>query len=255
MRILSGHDQDSVWNALERFKVRCMSAHVLVAEDDVKQASVVRRYLEREGHTVLVVHDGRAALDEVRRRPPDLLVIDVMMPVVDGMDVCRILRRESDLPVLMLTARTTEEDLLLGLDLGADDYMTKPYSPRELMARIRTLLRRTRAAAAPDEEVLRVGGLALDPVRRTVEMDGRRVECTPGEFDVLAAMAAEPDRVFTRRQLLTRTRGSDRYITERTIDVHMLNLRKKIEPVPRRPAYLQTVFGVGYRLTDGSRAR
>ncbi|MFJ6568972.1 response regulator transcription factor [Streptomyces sp. NPDC091292] len=233
-----------------------MSARVLVAEDDTKQAEVIRRYLEREGYTALVVHDGLTALDEVRRHQPDLLVLDVMMPFVDGLDVCRILRRESDLPVLMLTARSTEEDLLLGLDLGADDYLTKPYSPRELMARIRTLLRRTRAAAAaPDDPVLRVGALALDPVRRTVEIEGRRVACTPGEFEVLAAMAAEPERVFTRRQLLARTRGDDRYITERTIDVHVLNLRKKIEPVPRQPVYLQTVFGVGYRLTDGSRGR
>ncbi|WP_128381767.1 response regulator transcription factor [Streptomyces cavernae] len=233
-----------------------MSARVLVAEDDTKQAEVIRRYLEGEGHTALVVHDGRAALDEVRRHRPDLLILDVMMPVVDGLDVCRILRRESDVPVLMLTARSTEEDLLLGLDLGADDYLTKPYSPRELMARTRTLLRRTRAsAAAPDDPVLRIGALALDPVRRIVEIEGRLVTCTPGEFDVLATMAAEPERVFTRRQLLARTRGTDRYITERTIDVHVLNLRKKIEPVPRQPVYLRTVFGVGYCLTDGSRGR
>ncbi|MEV1062953.1 response regulator transcription factor [Streptomyces sp. NPDC050263] len=233
-----------------------MNARVLVAEDDTKQAEVIRRYLESEGHTALLVHDGRAALDEVRRHRPDLLVLDVMMPVVDGLDVCRILRCESDLPVLMLTARSTEEDLLLGLDLGADDYLTKPYSPRELMARIRTLLRRTRAAGTLRQDpVLRVGALAVDPVRRVVEIEGRQVACTPGEFDVLAAMAAEPERVFTRRQLLASTRGDDRYITERTIDVHVLNLRKKIEPVPRQPVYLQTVFGVGYRLADGSRGR
>jgi len=219
-----------------------MSAHVLVAEDHAKQAEVVRRYLESEGYTAVVVHDGRAAIDEVRRRPPDLLVLDVMMPVVDGLDVCRILRQDFDLPVLMLTARSTEEDLLLGLDLGADDYMTKPYSPRELMARIRTLLRRARKPdATPADPVLRIGALSLNPLRRTVEFDGRQVNCTPGEFDVLATMAADPDRVFTRRQLLIRTRGSDRYITERTVDVHMLNLRKKIESVPRRPKYLAIV--------------
>lgn len=233
-----------------------MNARVLVAEDDTKQAEVIRRYLESEGHTALLVHDGRAALDEVRRHRPDLLVLDVMMPVVDGLDVCRVLRRESDLPVLMLTARSTEEDLLLGLDLGADDYLTKPYSPRELMARVRTLLRRTRASGTVTKDpVLRVGALAVDPLRRVVEVEGRQVACTPGEFDVLATMAAEPERVFTRRQLLASTRGDDRYITERTIDVHVLNLRKKIERVPRRPAYLQTVFGVGYRLSDGSRGR
>ncbi len=227
-----------------------------MAEDDIKQAEAIRLYLEREGYIAQLVHDGRAALDEVRRRRPDLLVLDVMMPVVDGLDVCRVLRRESDVPVLMLTARSTEEDLLLGLDLGADDYLTKPYSPRELMARIRTLLRRTRAAAGtPDDPVLRIGALALDPVRRTVEIEGRRVACTPGEFEVLATMAADPERVFTRRQLLARTRGDNRYITERTIDVHILNLRKKIEAVPREPVYLRTVYGVGYCLTDGTRAR
>ncbi len=241
--------------------VGSMCAHVLVAEDDVRQATVIRRYLEREGHTALVVHDGRAAIDEARRRPPDLLVLDVMMPVVDGLDVCRILRGESSgLPVLMLTARATEEDLLLGLDLGADDYMTKPYSPRELMARIRTLLRRSRrtdgGAAVPDDRrptdpVLRAGALSVDPVRHTVHLGGWQVECTPGEFEVLAVMAAEPERVFTRRQLLTRTRGSDRFITERSIDVHILNLRKKLEADPKQPVLLLTVFGVGYKMAGG----
>ena len=253
MKILSDRRQTSVWCCGGDPRVSGVNAYVLVAEDDVKQAELIRRYLDREGHSALVVNDGRAAIDEVRRRQPDLLVLDIMMPLVDGLDVCRVLRRECDVPVLMLTARSTEEDLLLGLDLGADDYMTKPYSPRELMARIRTLLRRTRAAT-PDEPVLRVGALTIDPVRHTVDLDGQQVICTPGEFEILQAMAAEPDRVFTRRQLLALTRGFDRYITERTIDVHILNLRKKIEAVPRQPAYLQTVFGVGYKLSDGSRA-
>jgi len=230
-----------------------MCAYVVVAEDDKRQAHVIRHYLEHEGHTAVVVHDGRAALDEVRRRPPDLLVLDVMMPVMDGLDVCRILRRESELAVLMLTARTTEEDLLLGLELGADDYLTKPYSPRELMARIRTLLRRTQRTAAPaDDPVLRIGALAVDPARHTVDIGGRQVDCTPGEFEILASMAAAPDRVFSRRQLLTRTHGSDNYISERTVDMHILNLRKKLEADPGRPAYLLTVFGVGYKLTDGT---
>jgi DNA-binding response OmpR family regulator len=230
-----------------------MCAYVVVAEDDKRQAHEIRHYLEHEGHTAVVVHDGRAALDEVRRRRPDLLVLDVMMPVMDGLDVCRILRRESELAVLMLTARTTEEDLLLGLELGADDYLTKPYSPRELMARIRTLLRRAQRTAAPaDDPVLRIGALAVDPARHTVDIGGRQVDCTPGEFEILASMAAAPDRVFSRRQLLTRTHGSDNYISERTVDMHILNLRKKLEADPGRPAYLLTVFGVGYKLTDGT---
>jgi DNA-binding response OmpR family regulator len=229
-----------------------MCAHVVLAEDDQKQAELVRRYLEREQHTVVVVHDGRAALDEVRRQRPDLLVLDVMLPGVDGLDVCRILRRESDLPVLMLTARSTEDDLLLGLDLGADDYVTKPFSPRELMARVRTLLRRTRAAAlSPPDPVLRVGGVTVDPVRHELTSDGSVIACTPGEFRLLATLAAQPDRVFTRAQLLEHMHGFDRYITSRTIDVHVMNLRKKIEPDPRRPVRLVTVYGVGYKLTDG----
>ncbi|WP_328665813.1 response regulator transcription factor [Streptomyces sp. NBC_00322] len=234
-----------------------MCAHILVAEDDVRQATVIRRYLEHEGHTAVVVHDGRAAIDQARRRPPDLLVLDVMMPVVDGLQVCRTLRRESDLPILVLTARTAEEDLLRGLGLGADDYMTKPYSARELMARIRTLLRRARPTAEVREEpaddpVLRVGALMVDPVQHAVWFGERRIELTAGEFRVLTVMAAAPERVFTRRQLLMHTRGADTFVTERTIDVHVLNLRKKLEPDPRRPAYLVTVIGVGYKLTDGT---
>jgi two-component system, OmpR family, alkaline phosphatase synthesis response regulator PhoP len=226
-------------------------AYVLVAEDDRKQAELLRRYLERDGHTARVVHDGRTALDEVRRQPPDLLLLDVLMPRVDGLDVCRVLRRESDLPVLMLTARSGEDDLLLGLDLGADDYVTKPYSPRELMARVRTLLRRAaRTSAEPRGHVLRIGELTVDPRRHEVHRGGVPVPCTPGEFALLTVLASEPDRVFTRSQLLEHTRGDDRYITERTVDVHVMNLRRKLEADPRRPAYLLTVFGVGYKLTD-----
>ncbi|MFF1502355.1 response regulator transcription factor [Streptomyces sp. NPDC058316] len=234
-----------------------MCANVIVAEDDEKQAELVRRYLEHEGHTVTVVGDGLAVLAEVRHREPDLLVLDVMMPRADGLDVIRVLRAEQrEVPVLMLTARSTEDDLLLGLDLGADDYMTKPYSPRELMARVRTLLRRTRrvATAEPaEDQTLRVGALTVDPVRHEVAVEGRSVECTPGEFRILAAMAAEPERVFTRQRLLEELHGFDRYVSFRTVDVHIMNLRKKIEPAPRRPARLLTVFGVGYKLTDPAR--
>ncbi|MFJ4965205.1 response regulator transcription factor [Streptomyces sp. NPDC088729] len=232
-----------------------MCADVVVAEDDEKQAELVRRYLEREGHAVRIVGDGLAALDAVRHKEPDLLVLDVMMPRADGLDVVRVLRAERrELPVLMLTARTTEDDLLLGLDLGADDYMTKPYSPRELMARVRTLLRRARrpgaAAPADDGPVLRVGGLAVDPERHEVTVEGVPVECTRGEFRILAALAAGPDRVFSRPRLLEELHGFDRYSSARTVDVHIMNLRKKIEPAPRKPVRLLTVFGVGYKLTD-----
>jgi two-component system response regulator MtrA len=230
--------------------VGAMCAHVLLAEDDERQAEVLRRYLEAEGHEAVVVHDGAAALDAARRLRPDLLVLDVMMPRLDGLHVCRVLRQESDVLMLILTARTSEQDLILGLDLGADDYLTKPYSPRELMARVRTLLRRARVA--PDAlTVTRVGRLTVDEARHTVSAGGAPVDCTPGEFAILAAMARAPDRVFTRGQLLEHTRGIDRESTDRTIDVHVMNLRRKIEANPRRPEQILTVYGVGYKLTAG----
>ncbi|MGW2639946.1 response regulator transcription factor [Streptomyces sp. NPDC001348] len=230
-----------------------MCAHVLVAEDDEMQAELIRRSLLAEGHTATVVHDGAAALDAARRLGPDLVVLDLMLPVIDGFGVCRALRSgDGDIPVLMLTARSEEDDVLLGLELGADDYMTKPYSPRELMARIRTVLRRSgRALDVRDDPVVRAGGIAVDPRRHEVRCDGLPVECTPAEFQILLSMAGEPDRVFTRRQLLQCTRGLDRASTERAVDVHIMNLRKKIENDPRHPVRLLTVFGVGYKLSGG----
>jgi len=227
-----------------------MPAHILIAEDDAKQAELVRRYLEHDHHTVTVVGDGRSAIDEARRLRPDLLVLDIMLPLVDGLDVARVLRSESELPILMLTARSTEDDLLLGLDLGADDYMTKPFSPRELAARVRTLLRRTVPAPTSVDGVLIVGPLRIDPLRHRVEVDGAPVTVTAGEFRLLEALALEPGRVFSRQQLLEQLHGFDRFITGRTIDVHVMNLRKKIEAIPGRPRYLLTVYGVGYTLTD-----
>ncbi|MFE8949019.1 response regulator [Streptomyces sp. NPDC007856] len=230
-----------------------MCAHVLVAEDDEKQAELIRRSLLAEGHSATVVHDGAAALEAARSLRPDLVVLDLMLPVLDGFAVCRALRGGADpeIPVVMLTARAAEDDLLLGLELGADDYMTKPYSPRELMARIRTVLRRSgRGVATRDEDpVVRAGGISVDPVRHEVRCDGATVDCTPAEFQILLAMAAEPERVFTRRQLLQCTRGFDRASTERAVDVHIMNLRRKIETDPRHPVRLLTVFGVGYKLS------
>ncbi|MFJ8794455.1 response regulator transcription factor [Streptomyces sp. NPDC102462] len=233
-----------------------MCAHVLVAEDDEMQAELIRRSLLAEGHTATVVHDGAAALDAARRLAPDLVVLDLMLPLVDGFGVCRALRGgapdTADIPVLMLTARSAEDDLLLGLELGADDYLTKPYSPRELMARIRTVLRRSgRGVGVREDPAVRAGGVSVDPVRHEVRCDGVPVECTPAEFQILLAMAAEPERVFSRRQLLQATRGFDRASTERAVDVHIMNLRRKIEADPRRPARLLTVFGVGYKLSGG----
>ena len=228
-----------------------MCARLLVAEDDLKQAELIRRYLEREGHSVLVVHDGRAAIDECRRRRPDLAVLDVMMPKVDGLDACRVLRADGDVPIILLTARSTEDDILLGLDLGADDYMTKPFSPRELVARVRTVLRRTRPdAGGSGGGVVRVGDLELDPVRHTVRLRQMPIDCTPAEFKILARLMEVPGRAFTRQGLLEEAFGFDHYALDRTIDVHVLNLRKKIEDDPSDPKYLLTVYGLGYKLTD-----
>ncbi|MQY16052.1 Alkaline phosphatase synthesis transcriptional regulatory protein SphR [Streptomyces sp. RB5] len=222
-----------------------MSARILVAEDDAMQARLIRVYLEREGHEVQVVGDGRAALERARTVRPDLLVLDVMMPGVDGLDVTRILRAEAaDVRILMLTARTTEEDLLLGLDLGADDYLTKPYSPRELTARVRVLLRRGAVAGAAVPDVLRVGALEIDTARFEVRADGKPVALTGKEFAILTALAEEPGRVFTRAQIIDRVFGYDRNVLERTVDAHVMNLRRKLGG----PGYVETVYGRGYRI-------
>ncbi|MEV7045048.1 response regulator transcription factor [Amycolatopsis sp. NPDC051061] len=228
-----------------------MCAFVLVAEDDVKQAELLRRYLRHEAHSVLVVHDGREAVDQAKLRQPDLLVLDVMMPGIDGFDVVRALRRDSDVPVLVVTARSTAEDKLTGFDLGADDYVTKPYDPRELMARVRSLLRRAGPAGHRSVLPLCIGALVLDQVRHTVRVHGRPIDCTPAEFRILEALLAEPGRVLSRRQLLNRAHGEDTFVTERTADTHLKNLRRKIEADPRRPQYLHTVYGVGYKIADG----
>jgi len=230
-----------------------MGLCVLVAEDNVMQADLLGKYLRAEGYAVRLVHDGRSALDEVRRDPPDLLLLDVMMPRVNGLDVVRVLRAETAIPVLMLTARSTEDDLLHGLDAGADDYVVKPYSPRELMARVRTLLRRVQRSSAGSTSIT-IGDLHVDADRHEVRVGGVGVECTASELRLLHTMAASPGRVFSRSQLLGALHGLDAFITARTVDAHVMNLRKKIETQPRKPAYLLTVHGVGYKVVDGSGA-
>ncbi|HEY9371238.1 response regulator transcription factor [Streptomyces sp.] len=232
-----------------------MSARILVAEDDEKQSRLIRIYLEREGNAVQVVADGRAALERARATRPDLIVLDVMLPYVDGLDVCRILRTEpgtEDVPILLLTARTTEEDMLLGLDLGADDYLTKPYSPRELTARVRALLRRAKKSAPAEATLLRVGEVELDIARFEVRVAGRAVALTSKEFSILEALAREPGRVFSRAQIIERVFGFDRDVLERTVDAHVMNLRRKLEAHPGSPRLLETVYGRGYRLADGA---
>ncbi|GLY98582.1 response regulator transcription factor [Actinoplanes sp. NBRC 103695] len=229
-----------------------MPAHVLIAEDDRKHAEVLRRYLESAGYRTTITHDGPTALDRTRRLGPDLLLLDVMMPGMDGLDLCEVLRRESAVPVLMLTARAGEDDLLRGLERGADDYLTKPYRPRELLARIQALLRRFERAQRPaDRDVLRVGPITADLPRRLVSVGDLPIECTPDEFAIVVAMMRQPERVFSRAVLLQETSGYDRDSVERTIDTHVSNLRRKIEPNPRRPVHLLTVYGVGYKLVAG----
>lgn len=224
-------------------------ARIIVAEDDHKQADLVRSYLEREGHSVVVCPDGRAALEEIRRRQPDLVLLDVMMPHLDGLDVMRIVRAESKVPIIMVTARVAEDDQLLGFDLGADDYVTKPYSMRQLVARVRAVLRRTGTAdEAP--ETIAVGGLSIDRERAEVRIDGRPVEVTPRELAILETLGEKPGRVYSRQQLLDAIAGFDHYALERTIDMHVVNLRRKIETDPSQPRYLLTVKGRGYKLAE-----
>jgi DNA-binding response OmpR family regulator len=227
-----------------------MSAEILVAEDDPKLAEVLRRYLEREGYRVVLVPDGRQAIDRARQQPPDLIILDLMLPRVDGWDVCRVLKRESEVSVLMLTARSTQDDIVLGLDLGADDYVTKPFGPPELMARVRNVLRRQTVDTASTGAPLQVGPLRVDPDRHQVTCNGNVVDCTPAEFRLLEVLAAKPGRVYSRTQLLDHLHGMASFITERTVDGHVKNLRKKIEGDPRQPQLLITVYGVGYKLED-----
>jgi DNA-binding response OmpR family regulator len=226
-----------------------MPNRILVAEDDPLQSRLLKVYLEREGHSVLTVGNGRSALELARTRRPDLLILDVMMPELDGLDICRIIRAESQVPILLVTARTTEDDMLLGLDLGADDYITKPYSPRELNARVRVLLRRTNATTAKSTVIV-VGDLEIDPVRFEVRRSSQQIVLTSKEFAILEALAGHPGRVFTRREIITHTFGFDTFVLERTIDAHVVNLRRKIEDDPANPAYLLTVYGRGYRFAD-----
>jgi DNA-binding response OmpR family regulator len=224
---------------------------ILVVEDEMKIARLVRDYLVDAGFEVIVAGDGGAAVSAAHGQRPDLIVLDLGLPGRDGLDVTRDLRRTSAVPIVMLTARGDESDRIVGLELGADDYVVKPFSPKELVARVRAVLRRTataRAAAGP--EIMRAAGVEVDVPRMRVAVDGRPVELTPTEFQLLAVLVREPGRVFTRSQLLDAVHGVAFESYERAIDAHVKNIRKKIEPTPSRPRYLLTVHGVGYRFAD-----
>ena len=220
---------------------------ILVVDDEKQIVDIVRAYLSREGYQIMTAYDGPSALEMARREQPDLVVLDLMLPGLSGWDVCRKLREDSAVPIIMLTAREEIADRIVGLELGADDYVSKPFDPRELVARVRAVLRR---GEPPDDptEVINHGDLRIEVGTRQVSVAGRGVELTPTEFDLLSVMARHPGRVFSRGQLLDRLQGDDYEGYERTIDSHVKNLRKKLAPDAAHPLYIATVHGVGYRM-------
>jgi len=222
---------------------------VMVVDDEPKILQLARDYLEHAGFVVVVAHDGKAALATARAQKPDLVVLDLGLPELDGLDVARTLRGESNVPIVMLTGRSEESDKLVGLEIGADDYVTKPFSPKELVARVRAVLRRTERPRS-ESEIVRVGEITLDIPRMRATVEGRPVELTPTEFQLVTTMAREPGRVFTRAQLLDAVHGVAFESYERAIDAHVKNIRHKLEPDPGNPRYLLTVYGVGYRFAE-----
>ena len=226
-----------------------MPRKILIVDDDKKTVDLICLYLEREGYQVLTAYDGQEALAIARQRQPDLIILDWMLPKIDGPAVCHILRSEGEMPIIMLTARATEEEKLLGLDLGADDYVTKPFSPKELVARLRVALRRVNLQEREEQQVrLRLDDLVVDFLAHEVRLKGEPVHLTPKEFKLLETLAREPGRAFSRVELVKRVFGMDYEGLERTIDVHLMNLRKKIELYPDQFLYIQTIYGVGYKL-------
>jgi two-component system alkaline phosphatase synthesis response regulator PhoP len=231
-----------------------VSKKVLVVDDDTKTVELVKLYLNRDGYKVLVAYDGNEALRLARESHPDLIVLDLMLPGCNGLEVCRTIRNESDVPIIMLTARTTEDDKLTGLDLGADDYVTKPFSPRELAARVRAVLRRLpedMLERGPIE--LNNGELTVNFLKHEASLAGKPLNLTPVEFKLLGVLVREPERVFSRAQLIEKVLGYDFDGFDRTIDVHILNLRRKLEPDASHPRYIRTVYGAGYKFVGSAR--
>jgi DNA-binding response OmpR family regulator len=226
-----------------------MAPHILIIDDEPELVRVVRSYLEKAGFQVSAAYRGDEGLHEFRAGRPDLVILDLNLPGMDGLDVAREIRRRGQTPILMLTARVEEADRLIGLELGADDYVSKPFSPREVVARVRAILRRAQGGTGP-AELVRTADLEIDVARHTVSRDGRMLELTPTEFSLLAALASQPGRAFTRMQLLEAAQGSAYEGYERTIDVHVKNLRAKIEPDPKNPTRILTVFGIGYKFAE-----
>ncbi len=219
---------------------------ILVVDDEPQIVKVLRAYLEKAGFQVVTAADGNAALSVFRQSRPDFVILDLNLPGIDGLDVCRTLRRESNVPILMLTARVEETDRLIGLELGADDYVVKPFSPREVVARVRTIFRRTVAEPAKPE-VIQAGELVIDLSGHTVSRSNQAVDLTPTEFDILVTLANQPKRVLSRMQIMEQALGESFEGYERTIDAHIKNLRNKLEPERKKSSYIHTVFGVGYK--------
>ncbi len=222
---------------------------ILIVDDEPKIVQLTRDYLERAGYAILTAGDGKSAMAVARAEKPDLIILDLGLPAMDGLDVTRALRKDSSVPIIMLTARTEETDKLVGLELGADDYITKPFSPKEVVARVRAVLRRFESAQTV-AETIRAADVTLDVPRLRATVAGRTVELTATEFQLLATLAREPGRVFTRGQLLDAVRGVAIESYERAIDAHVKNIRHKIEPDPREPRYILSVYGVGYKFAD-----
>jgi len=223
---------------------------ILVVDDEPKIVKTVGAYLEKAGYRVVTADNGQMALTVFRHEKPALVVLDLGLPAMDGLDVARALRRDSNVPIIMLTARVEETDRLIGLELGADDYVTKPFSPRELVARVRAVLRRAGAEREKAPAPIAAGDVHIDLERRVVAVGGKSVDLTPTEFDLLLVLARHPGRVFTRLELLDRVQGYAFEGYERTVDAHVKNLRQKIEPDPKQPRYVLTVYGVGYRFGE-----
>jgi DNA-binding response OmpR family regulator len=226
-----------------------MSKAIMVVDDEERLRSLLQAYLTQEGYAVSTAANGREALMLARQQKPDLIILDIMMPEMDGYEFLRLHRREWDTPVIILTARVDESDNVLGLELGADDYVTKPFSPRVLAARVRAVLRRA-GHKTPRGQVLRAADVELDRATHAVTVADQAIDLTPSEFDLLAVLMAAPGRVYTRAELLDQVQGTYYEGYERTIDVHVRNLRAKIEPDPRNPQYIETVYGVGYRFAS-----
>lgn len=226
-----------------------MAQTILVVDDEPQLVRALRGYLEQAGYRVVTAGDGPAALAQFKHEKPDLVLLDLNLPGLDGLEVARRLRTKAEVPIIMVTARVDETDRLIGLELGADDYITKPFSPREVVARVRAVLRRAEGPHA-SPEVLRAAGLVIDLTRHTVKCGEALIDVTPTEFSLLVVLAREPGRVFTRMQLLEVLQGDTFGGYERTVDAHVKNLRAKLEPDPRQPRYILTVYGVGYKFGD-----